>query len=177
MTERALENGDIVVATDVEPAGLSSLEAKYSPSTLVVRKLDVTVPQDIKDAFVSAKETFGRVDIVFNNAGLGMAGELEGIPLHAARKVMEVNFWGASQVSLEAVRFFREENPPKAGGRLLITSSMLGVASVPLGGYYSAAKYGEQGLIQPSKMDSYDTDQHWKGSPSPSVQRWILRGT
>ena len=75
---------------------------------LLVLKLDVTKQQDIIDAFQKAKEVFGRVDVVFNNAAYGVLAEVEGTPDDAARAVFDVDFWGAANVSREAVRFFRE---------------------------------------------------------------------
>ena len=56
--------------------------------------------------------------------------------------MFDVNFWGATNVSREAIRFFREENTPR-GGRLIVTSSMVAISAVPSMAYYSATKAGE----------------------------------
>ena len=142
MTRNALANGERVVATLRRPDVLKEFAAQYSSRQLLVVQLDVTKPQEIKDAFVSAKETFGRVDVVFNNAGYIVAGEAEAIPDEPARDMFEVNFWGAAHVSQEAVRFFRDENKPP-GGRLLQTSAGVGLFSVPTAAFYGATKHGE----------------------------------
>ncbi len=97
---------------------------------------------DIDAAFVQAKAAFGRIDIVFNNAGYVAVGENEAFPDDVARPFFEVNFWGAVHVSQRAVRFFREENKPQ-GGLLLQNSAMVGLAGVPAIGFYSATKHGE----------------------------------
>jgi len=68
--------------------------------------MDVSKPQDITDAFAQAEIHFGRIDVVFNNAGYAIMGEVEGTPDDQARALFEVNFWGAVNVSKEAVRFF-----------------------------------------------------------------------
>jgi hypothetical protein len=60
---------------------------------------------------------------VYNNAGQGFMQEAEGTPIGRAMALMDVNFWGAVTVSIEAVRFFREENPKVAGGMLVQVSS------------------------------------------------------
>ncbi len=140
--EHVLEQGDILVATLLKPEVLNDLTAKYAADKLLVLKLDVTKPQEIVDAFQKAVDVFGRIDVVFNNAGYAVLAEIEGSPEDALRKLFDTNFWGAMNVSREAVRIFREVNKP-LGGRLLITSSMGGVAPVPLLGYYAGSKHGQ----------------------------------
>lgn len=71
MTEHVLSKGDIAVATLRKPSALSDLTAKYGKDKLLVVKLDVTQLQDILDAFAKAKEVFGKIDVVYNNAGYG----------------------------------------------------------------------------------------------------------
>ena len=90
MTEAALAHGDKVVATLRKPEALESLQAKYPADKLLVTKLDVTKPDEIESAFAKAKEAFGRVDVVFNNAGWGVIGEIEGTPDVQARAMFEV---------------------------------------------------------------------------------------
>ena len=90
MTEAALAHGDKVVATLRKPEVLESLQAKYSADKLLVTKLDVTKPDEIESAFAQAKEAFGRVDVVFNNAGWGVIGEIEGTPDDQAHAMFEV---------------------------------------------------------------------------------------
>lgn len=141
MTELVLANGDIAIATLRKPAVLDELKAKYSPNQLLVVKLDVTKPQEILDAFKAAESAYGRIDIVFNNAGYGALGEVEGTPEDVARAIFDTNFWGAMNVSREAVRFFRDVNKIQ-GGRLLNISSMAGIGGKPGIGFYSASKNG-----------------------------------
>ena len=119
------------------------MKAKYSASQLLIAQLDVTKPTDIAQVFRQAKEAFGKVDIVVNNAGLVAIDEVEDIPDDIARAMFEVNFWGAANVTREAVRFFREENAPGAGGWLLNVGSITGIQPLPVIGYYSASKAGK----------------------------------
>ena len=136
ITEHALQKGDRVVATLRKPEVLSELAVKY-PERLLVLKLDVTIPVEVTAAFAAAREKFGRIDVVVNNAGFGIVSEVEGTLNSSARGLFEVNFWGASYVSKEAVRFFREENRPM-GGRLLQLSSPSGILAMAGTVYYSA---------------------------------------
>lgn len=141
MTETVLANGDITVATLRKPAILDQLAAKFSKEKLLVLKLDVTKPQEIKDAFKAAEEAFGRVDVVFNNAAYGVLGEVEGTSEEVARALYDTNFWGATNVMREAVRVFREFNVTP-GGRLLNVSSKAGIEAPAGVGFYSSTKHG-----------------------------------
>jgi len=133
----ALEKGDKVVATLRDPTGLSDLAEKFDSSRLLMLQVDVTKIDTIKAAFAKVKETFGRIDIVCNNAGFGILSEVEGTPDEVARKVFETNFWGAVSISKESIAFFRDVNKP-CGGRLLQMSSMAGVGTVPGVAFYSS---------------------------------------
>ncbi|KAI0636946.1 NAD-P-binding protein [Trametes polyzona] len=144
---QALESGDKVVATLRKPAALADLAQKYPADRLRLVKLDVTVPAEIDAAFAAAKAAFGRVDVVFNNAGYVAVGENEAVPDDVARPLFEVNFWGAVHVSQRAMRFFREENRPQ-GGLLLQNSAMVGLAGVPVIGFYSATKHALEGFSE-----------------------------
>lgn len=131
-----MKKGDKVVATLRKPEVLSQLAAKH-PETLLVLKLDVTKPAQVTAAFPASQEKFGRIDVVVNNAGSSIVSEVEGTTDSSARSIFEVNFWGASHVTREAARFFREENKPM-GGRLLQISSMVGIHASPGNAYYCA---------------------------------------
>lgn len=144
MVELALLKGEAVVATLRNPDALCDLTAQYDSEKLLLINLDVTRPDDVEAAFLKAKEKFGRIDVVFNNAGYTVIAEVEGTRDGPARNMFETNFWGAANVSREAVKFFREVNNP-VGGRLIVTSSVTGVNAVPSAGYYCASKYGEFG--------------------------------
>ena len=87
--------------------------------------------------FVKAKEAFGRIDVVYNNAGIAAIGEIEGTPYDVVNKLFDVDFWAAVNVSKEAVRFFREENVPK-GGRLINVSTLAAGKPTAGIGFYGA---------------------------------------
>lgn len=138
MTELVLSRGEIVVATLRNPDVLADLKIKFPATRLLVLKVDVSVPADITAAFAEVKNTFGRLDVVFNNAGYPIVSEVEAEQAAEARALFDVNFWGAVKVSTEAVKFFRDVNKPM-GGRLLTVSALVGMCGHPGMGYYSAS--------------------------------------
>ena len=142
MTEFVLRRGDIAIATLRKPEVLDDLKAQYAADKLLTLKLDVTNLDEIAAAFTKAKEVFGRVDVVFNNAGFIVIGEVEGTSMEDARKTFDVLFWGAMHVSVEAIKVFRDVNGPELGGRLITTTSLMGLVGGPTSGYYAAAKHG-----------------------------------
>ncbi|KAI0710819.1 NAD-P-binding protein [Earliella scabrosa] len=158
LTRIALERGEIVVATLRKPDALKDLAAQYPAERLLVLKLDVSVHQDILDAFAKTKEVFGRLDIVVNNAAWGIISEIEGTPDDTARAMFETNFWGGAHVLQEAVRFFRDVNEPGNGGRIIHISSGTGIKGYPVTGFYSASKHAMEGLAETLSME---LDPHW----------------
>ena len=87
-----LSQGDSVVATARKPESLSFKGA--TGSNFLSCRLDVTDRKSIADAFAQAKKKFGRVDVVVNNAGYGLAGCFEEYNDEQVRRQMEVNFFG-----------------------------------------------------------------------------------
>ncbi len=144
MAEFVLQKGDNVIATARRPSLLDDLVAQYPTERLLVLSLDVTQQQQVIDAFSRAKASFGRIDVVVNNAGVTNLGELESVAEEKAKILMDTNFWGAVYVTREAVKVFRESNPPGAGGRLLQISSIAGLVGTPGRAFYTASKHGKR---------------------------------
>lgn len=101
LLEAVLASGDRAVATARKPEALSALSQQYPATQLLVVPLDVTNEEQISAAFQATKAHFGRLDVVVNNAGYGIQGEIEGTPEAEARKIIETLFWGAVHVTKE----------------------------------------------------------------------------
>jgi NAD(P)-dependent dehydrogenase (short-subunit alcohol dehydrogenase family) len=97
--EAVLNEGERVVATLRKPAVLDSFAKKYSKEQLLVLPLDVTNTEQIDEVFEAIKKMFGRLDIVVNNAGYGLIGEVEAVEESEARYQLDVLFWGAMNVT------------------------------------------------------------------------------
>lgn len=144
----ALDKGARVVAGLRKPEALTALTAQYPSSQLAVTRLDVTDPASVREAFNFARQAFGRIDVVYNNAGISAIGEVEGTPDYVSRNIFEVNFWGALSLTREAVRFFREVNPKGQGGHLIQAGSSLALHAFPVVGAYSASKHALDAITE-----------------------------
>ncbi|KAI0350184.1 NAD(P)-binding protein [Trametes cingulata] len=146
VTELILGRWEIAVATARRPTALHDLFAKRPTDCLLVLKLDVTVFDDIADAFSRAKTVFVRMDVVVKNARHDLFGELEGIQEGVARGPLGVNVWGAMNVTRKALQFSRKE--PGHEGRLLQTSSLSGFVTDPMHASYVASQFALEGMTE-----------------------------
>ncbi|KAJ7843049.1 hypothetical protein B0H14DRAFT_3109212 [Mycena olivaceomarginata] len=148
VTEYLLAEGHNIVAAVRKPESMGALKAKYGTRILVV-KVNVQNQEDVDAAYTQAKEHFGRIDVVYNNAGYSAVGE--------AKDMFETNFFGATRVSLAAVKFFREVNKP-VGGRLIQASSTYGIIPVGASGFYPASKHALEAI---SECMASELDPAW----------------
>lgn len=90
MTEYLLTKGDIVIASVRRPESMKEYQVKYGTDKLLVVKVDVKNQEDIDTAFKQAEKTFGRIDVVHNNAGYSAVGEVEAMPMSDGKEMFEV---------------------------------------------------------------------------------------
>ncbi|KAF9073603.1 hypothetical protein BDP27DRAFT_1417076 [Rhodocollybia butyracea] len=147
LTGLLLANGERVVATCRDPTVHDEISAGYK-NQLLVCKVDVTKEDEIKAAFTVGVGKFGRIDVVVNNAGIGLFGEMEAVSEEDARYIMELQYWGPIHVMKEAARIFREVNPPGAGGCLFNVSTTGGYRANPTISYYCASKFALEAATQ-----------------------------
>lgn len=115
------------------------------PDTLVA---DVTDAGALAAAAAAAAERLGGLDVVIANAGIGAAGDTTAGPDAAARKVVEVNLFGAWNTVAAALPHLAE------GGHVVIVSSGLALANVPYTAAYTASKRGVAGLADVLRMEA-----------------------
>jgi NAD(P)-dependent dehydrogenase (short-subunit alcohol dehydrogenase family) len=115
---------------------------RFLPESQNVLKvtLDITSPDAIKDAVQRAIDTFRRIDVFVNNAGYSLLGDTESTTDAQARALFETLFWGAANLTREALRVMREENTKtgSSGGVVVYMSSPGGRVALPGGSYYFA---------------------------------------
>jgi len=139
--EAFLDRGDQVIATSRGISGLNYLTEKYGSAVLPL-ELDITDRAACFDALEKAKEQFGRVDVVINNAGTGVFGAVEETTEQAARDLIDANFFGTLWITQAALPIMRAQG----NGHILQLSSALGIYSFPTVGIYSASKFAVEGL-------------------------------
>lgn len=144
LVNEVLSRGDIAVATARDPSKLSFKNT--SPSNYLATKLDVTDQSSITSAFAAATKTFGRVDVVVNNAGYGLSGEFESLNTSEIRSQMEVNFFGLLDVTRTALETMRNQKP--SGGVIQQVTSIGGLNGVPLFSVYCASKFAVNGFTE-----------------------------
>jgi NAD(P)-dependent dehydrogenase (short-subunit alcohol dehydrogenase family) len=107
---------------------------------VVLLSLDVTNPEQIKSAVDRVMAT-GGVDVVFNNAGYGMAGPLEGLTDDQMVRMVDTNMMGAIRTTKAFLPYFRE----KGAGLFINTTSIGGLITVPFNSLYHATKWALEG--------------------------------
>jgi NAD(P)-dependent dehydrogenase (short-subunit alcohol dehydrogenase family) len=141
--EAALKRGDKVAATARNIDSLKELSEEYGDNVLTL-SLDVTDKEASFAAIKKAHATFGRLDVVVNNAGYGQFGVIEELSEQEARDQMETNVFGALWVTQAALPFMREQG----SGHFLQVSSIGGVNAFPGIGMYHASKWALEGFSQ-----------------------------
>jgi NAD(P)-dependent dehydrogenase (short-subunit alcohol dehydrogenase family) len=139
----ALAAGDRVLATARRPETLKDLE-EAGGDRVRTAALDVTDAGQVDAAVKAALGTFGRIDVVVNNAGNGSVGAVEELTMAELRTLMEVMFFGAVEVTKAVVPHLRAQG----SGTIVQVSSMGGQLSMPGFGAYCAAKFALEGLSE-----------------------------
>jgi NADP-dependent 3-hydroxy acid dehydrogenase YdfG len=140
-TEAALKRGDKVAATARKLESIADLNEKYGENVLTL-ELDVTDHAQAKKAVEQAHAHFGRLDIVFNNAGYSLVGTIEEASAEEVRALYETNVFGPLAVIRAALPLLRKQG----GGHILGTSSNLGHVTLPVIGYYCSSKWAFEAI-------------------------------
>ena len=118
----------------------------------------LVVPTDVSDAdsignlFAATKARFGRLDLLFNNAGRGAAPvPLEDLAIDKWRQVVDVNLTGSFICTQEAFRMMKAQNP--LGGRIINNGSISAHTPRPNSAPYTATKHGMTGLTKATALD------------------------
>ncbi len=133
------------------------LEQTAADTPTLVVPTDVTDPESVRHLFESAKQKFGRIDLLFNNAGCGArAVPLEDLTVDEWRRVVDVNLTGAFLCTREAFRVMKAQQP--RGGRIINNGSISALTPRPFSAPYTATKHAITGLTKSTALDgrAYD---------------------
>ena len=127
----------------------TELMAEISKKGGKVIKLDLCDSASIKDCVETIKEKEGRIDVLVNNAGFGLGGSIEDLPMEEVRKQFDVNVFGLGELTQKVLPVMRNQK----SGRIINISSMAGRFSSPFSGWYHATKYSVEAFSDALRME------------------------
>jgi NAD(P)-dependent dehydrogenase (short-subunit alcohol dehydrogenase family) len=152
----AREDYAVVLAGRREDKLAETAREAGNAKTLMV-PTDVSDPASVKALFAKTRETFGRLDVLFNNAGIGApAMPLEDLPLETWQKVVDTNLTGIFLCTQEAIRIMKAQDP--RGGRIINNGSISAHTPRPRSVAYTATKHAVTGLTKQTALDCRGTD-------------------
>jgi NAD(P)-dependent dehydrogenase (short-subunit alcohol dehydrogenase family) len=131
-------------------------KAKAGGGRIVTVPTDVAQPEEVARLFARVKAEFGRLDLLFNNAGIGAPGAPEDLELAKWKQVVEVNLTGCFLCAQHAIRLMKEQTP--RGGRIINNGSISAHAPRPDSIAYVATKHAITGLTKSLNLDGRKHD-------------------
>lgn len=132
--------GAMVYAADINQSGLKALAE--SESAVIPLTLDVTQQQDFKRAINQVVEDQGHLDIIVNNAGIGLAGSFNETPMTDLEKITNINYWSV----IYGTKFAYAQMIKQGHGHIVNVSSSGGAMPVPNQSMYSGIKHAVLGF-------------------------------
>jgi short-subunit dehydrogenase len=123
-------------------------KAAFSP-------VDVAVENECKNFILNAKEAFGKIDVLINNAGISMRALFADTTPDVLKRVMAVNFWGTVYCTKYALPFLLETS-----GSVVAVSSVAGIKGLPGRTGYSASKFAIHGFMESLRIENMRTGLH-----------------
>ena len=140
-----------------EPLDQVAAEAEQKGAGALVLPADVTDEMAIDRAFATIGAAHGRVDVLFNNAGVGLPGlPIDEIPVAEWRRGIDVNLTGMFICTRAAFRAMKEQSP--RGGRIINNGSISAHVPRPNSATYTAAKHAVTGLTRSTALDGRPHD-------------------
>ncbi len=143
LAKAVLERGHRAVVTARTPASVQDLAAGHEGRALVL-PLDVTDAGQVDAAVREAEATFGRIDVLVNNAGIGYFGAIEESEETEVRRMFEINVFGLARMIHAVLPGMRA----RRHGHVVNVSSIGGLKAFPAVGYYNATKFAVVGLSE-----------------------------
>ena len=144
-------SGASVAISDVDTEGLAATEAQLKAIGAPVKadRLDVTEREAFELYADAVKAHFGKVNQIYNNAGIAFAGDIEVSQFKDIEKVMDVDFWGV----VNGTKVFLPHLIESGDGHVINVSSVFGLFSVPGQAAYNAAKFAVRGFTEALRQE------------------------
>ncbi|HIL14607.1 MAG TPA: SDR family oxidoreductase [Deltaproteobacteria bacterium] len=147
----------VLAGRRMDPLEAAVTEAKAEKSRTLVAPTDVGDPDSVRALFTQIKKTFGRLDLLFNNAGIGAPPvPLEDLTYEQWKAVVDINLTGTFLCTQQAFKIMKEQTP--RGGRIINNGSISAHVPRPFSSPYTATKHAITGLTRSTSLDgrAYD---------------------
>ena len=135
----------------------TAAEGKATGSPSLVVPTDVSDPESIRALFAKTKDTFGRLDLLFNNAGIGAPPvPMEELPFEKWKAVVDTNLTGSFICTQEVIKIMKSQQP--RGGRIINNGSISAHAPRPYSVAYTSTKHAITGLTKSTSLDGRKYD-------------------
>ena len=134
------QRGYEVIATARRPETIQDLD--------VAGRLALDVDSD--ESVAAAVDEAGPIDVLVNNAGFGVEGPIESVPLDEVRRMFETNVFGSVRMIQALLPAMRE----RGDGAIVNVTSTAAIASPPLGGFYAATKFAMEAISEALKLEA-----------------------
>jgi NAD(P)-dependent dehydrogenase (short-subunit alcohol dehydrogenase family) len=149
--------GFSVVLAGRRADALEKTAAEAGAARTLVVPTDLSEPAAVANLFARTKQTFGRLDVLFNNAGRGAPPiPLEDLSIEQWRKVVDLNLTGVFLCTQEAIRLMKSQTP--RGGRIINNGSISAHTPRPNSAPYTASKHAVTGLTKSTALDGRKYD-------------------
>jgi NAD(P)-dependent dehydrogenase (short-subunit alcohol dehydrogenase family) len=147
----------VITGRRKEPLDKTAAEIEKLGAKALGVVADVGKPGDVDALFAKTMEKFGRLDVLFNNAGLGAPPVmLEDLPFEKWQQVVDVNLTGVFLCTQAAFRIMKDQNP--RGGRIINNGSISAHAPRPNSAPYTSTKHAVTGLTKAASLDGRKYD-------------------
>jgi NADP-dependent 3-hydroxy acid dehydrogenase YdfG len=146
-------SGASVAISDVNTEGLAQTEQQLKAigATVKVDRLDVTEREAFLAYADAVNEHFGKVNQIYNNAGIAFTGDIEVSQFKDIERVMDVDFWGV----VNGTKAFLPHLIASGDGHVINVSSVFGLFAVPSQGAYNAAKFAVRGFTEALRQEMF----------------------
>ena len=140
----------VLAGRRLEPLQQAAQESGAGDRALAV-SADVSDPKSVAALFEKTKQAFGRLDVLFNNAGVSVGGPIEDLTFEQWKSVVDINLTGPFQCTQAAFKIMKAQDP--MGGRIINNGSISAHAPRPNSAPYTSTKHAITGLTKSASLD------------------------
>lgn len=143
---------NLVLSSRREEALKDVRQRCHQPANHVVQTLDLADPDSIQDAADTVQTEVGAVDVLVNNGGISQRASAADTDMHVVRRIMEVNFFGAVELSKAVLPGMQK----RGRGHIAVVSSVVGKFGSPMRSSYAASKHALNGWYDSLRAEVHD---------------------